>query len=211
MEKKQFNIEIKQESITDNGMFSGLASTFGGEPDSYGDVVMHGAFSESLQSGGRNKRGIAMLYQHDSSKPIGRWEKLQEIETGLYVEGRLNLEKQICKDIFSDLKFGSIGGMSIGFNCQEDDMEVKNGIRYLKKINLWEISLVTFPANVNATVSLVKSIQNAQTVRDLEAILRDANIPISAAKYIANQMKGSRDDAESLKSILDGLRQITKQ
>jgi len=189
-------------------LFSGLASTFGGEPDAYGDIVMHGAFTETLQKGGRNKRGIAMLYQHDSAKPIGRWEKLVETELGLHVEGRLNLEKQMCKDILSDLKFGSIGGMSIGFNCQEDDMEVKNGVRYLKKINLWEISLVTFPANVDATVSLVKSIQSAKTTRDLEAILRDANIPISAAKYIANQMKGSRDDAESLKSILSDLRKI---
>jgi len=210
MEKKQFHIEIKQDSITDEGVFSGLASTFGGEPDSYGDIVMPGAFAESLMKGGRNKRGIAMLYQHNAAKPIGRWEKIQELEIGLYVEGRLNLEKQMCKDILSDLKFGSIGGMSIGFNCDEEDMEIKDGIRYLKKINLWEISLVTFPANVNATVSLVKSIQNAKTTRDLEAILRDANIPISAAKYIANQMKGSRDDAESLKSILNDLRQITK-
>lgn len=205
---KDFKLNFKQDEITDSGMFSGLASTFGGEPDSYGDIVMHGAFTESLASGGRNRKGIALLYQHNPSKPIGRWEKLQEIETGLFVEGRLNLEKQMCKDILSDIKFGAIHGLSIGFNCDEEDMEMKNGIRYLKKINLWEISLVTFPANVNATVSLVKSIQSAKTTRELESILRDANLPVSAAKYIANQLNRRDDSSLGLKSLLDDLKKM---
>jgi len=201
-EYMDFPFEVKSEDVLEDGSFKGYASTFGGEPDSYGDVIVRGAFTESLAKGGRNGFGISLLWQHNPAMPIGVPTILQEDRKGLYIEGKLALRTQLGAEVHELLKIKAVQGMSIGYDTTEikepNDEQKKLGIkRFLKGINLWEVSLATFPANRNARVTGVKSaIEQAQNERELEAALRDAGLSASVAKYLVSLCKGSLRDAE---------------
>lgn len=202
--------EIKTEDIKEDGTFSGYGSTFGGKPDSYGDVIRYGAFSDTIRNGGRNGNGIAMLWQHRESEPIGVWTDLVENTKGLKVTGKLALKIQRGLEAYELMKMGALKGLSIGWglakdkdgNVLEDSYEYddKKRIRYLKKVDLWEISPVTFPANIRATITNVKSlIENAKNVRELEQALRDeCYMSNSAAKYIVSLCKEKLFDRDDL-------------
>jgi uncharacterized protein len=192
---------VKAEDITEEGYFKGIASPFGGEPDSHGDVIVKGAFNETIMQGGRNGTGIAMLYQHNPSEPVGTWPVLKETNEGLYCEGQLELELEEGRKCRTRLKKNLIKGLSIGYdiprdvdgNWESDAVEIKedsNGryIRYLKKLILWEISLVTFPAAISARVTNIKSFQNCRTKRDYERTLRDSGLSKASAQHIVSLM-----------------------
>lgn len=219
--------EVKTDSILDDGTFEGYASTFGGNPDSHGDIVVKGAFKNSIQRGGRNKTGIAMLWQHDSDSPIGKWLQLSEDESGLGVVGKLTRGVSKAEDAYLLLKDQAIQHFSIGYDLERDEKgkpldnsysrDNDTGIRYLKALELWEISLVTFPANVNAAVVNVKDIEDAKTPRELEDILREANMSKEAAKYVVKLASPSLREAvdntgklsdKGLDNILSSLRQV---
>lgn len=193
MEKLDFAFEVKTDDIKENGIFSGYASTFGGEPDSYGDIVAHGAFKESVANGGRNKNGIPMLWQHDPSQPIGIWQQMIEDSKGLAVVGQLALETQLGKETHILMKLGAVKGMSIGYGTKDYEFDEKTKIRTLKTIDLWEVSLVTFPANIHAQVTGVKAFEDAQNIREFEAALRDAGLSTKQAMYIVSLCRDSFD------------------
>jgi uncharacterized protein len=137
------------------GVFAGYASLFG-VPDAAGDVVMAGAFAASLAR--RTPRGIRMLFQHDASRPIGTWLELREDSRGLFVRGRLSPEVQQAEELGRLLHDGAIDGLSIGFRAvlaTRDRMtrERVTRRRRLMKVDLWEISLVTFPMLEGARVT----------------------------------------------------------
>jgi uncharacterized protein len=138
------------------GVFSGYASLFG-VVDSQGDLVEKGAFRPSLEAWRAKGRRPAMLWQHDAAEPIGLWTDLVEDEIGLRVEGRLLLSVQRGADAYEHLKAGTISGLSIGYAAVESRRDRKTGLRRLVTVTLWEISLVTFPANTEARVATVKA------------------------------------------------------
>lgn len=198
----QVPFELKTEDISEDGTFKGWASTFGGPPDSYNDIIVYGAFTETLKKGGRNGNGIAMLYQHNSSQPIGVWTKLEELKKGLKVEGQLVMDVQVAKETHSLMKAGAIKGLSIGYDyarlpdgSRDPDayeiVEKPKGryVRYLKKLELWEVSPVTFPANTRATITTVKQFERCKTPRELEDALREAGLSKSSALYIVSLCK----------------------
>lgn len=158
--------EIK--SVQDDGTFSGYGSVFN-VVDSYQEVVAPGAFAESLQS-----RMPSLLWQHRSGEPIGVWPSVKEDNIGLQVEGKLALKTARGAEAYELLKMGAISGLSIGFMTREDSYDKMTGIRTLKKVDLWEVSLVTFPANDSARVQQVKSIEAIQTYAAAEAHLRES-------------------------------------
>ena len=192
--------EIKLED-SDNGVFSGYGSMFNGKPDSYGDIILEGAFAETIQKSGRNGNGIAMLWQHNSHEPIGVWTEIVENSKGLKVTGELILEVQKAKEAYALMKKGAVRGLSIGFDYFRDNKGMpiegsfedddKKGIRYIKKVNLYEISPVTFPANTRATITNVKSIiENSQNERELEEAFREElKMSNSTAKYLVSLVK----------------------
>lgn len=185
--------EVKAEDVNSDGTFKGYGSTFGGKPDSYGDVVARGAFLETISKGGRNGFGIAMLWQHNYDMIPGVWTSLMENSKGLKVEGKLALETQLGHDAHALMKMDppAIKGLSIGYTVDKADVErdPKTEIRTLKRIELWEISLVTFPANTRAQVTGVKNFECAKTAREFEAALRDAGLSVREAKYITSLCK----------------------
>ncbi len=178
MDRLDFALEIK--GVNDNGVFEGYASTFG-ERDLGGDIVVAGAFSKSLKA--RTAKGVRMFSDHDSRKRIGVWTNIDEDEKGLYVKGRLLLEKQDGKEAYIDLKEGALDGMSIGFRTKQDSYDGRRKARMLKEVDLLEISLVPFPMNESARVTAVKSVK---TIREFEDFLRDVGgYSNAAAKAIA--------------------------
>ena len=131
-----FDLDLK--SVTDSGEFSGYASVFNLE-DRGGDVVLPGAFGQ-VEAG-----AVKMLRQHDTSEPVGVWTRLIEDRKGLLAEGRLILDTQKGRETYALLKAGAMNGLSIGFKTVSDRFDQKKRVRLIEKLELWEVSLVTFP------------------------------------------------------------------
>lgn len=154
-----------------DGEFIGYASTFGGPADSYGDVIAPGAFAKSLREHADGNTMPAMLWHHDLTDPIGRWLDLTEDAYGLKATGKISLGTQRGADAYALLKDGALA-MSIGFRAVSTTFSPN--ARHLTEIKLYEVSLVSMPANSRAKVTVVKSKSERPTdVRGLEARLRD--------------------------------------
>jgi uncharacterized protein len=142
-----------------SGVFIGYASLFG-KRDQQGDVVMRGAFADTLRV--RGVENIRMLFQHSPAEPVGTWIDLRETERGLHVKGRLNLRVQRGRELLALLESGGLDGLSIGFKTIRSRNDRASGARQLLQVDLWEISLVTFPMLDGARVSTVKSAARAR-------------------------------------------------
>jgi uncharacterized protein len=140
-------------SVGQRGVFAGYASLFG-VPDSTGDVVVPGAFAASLAR--RGPGGIRMLFQHDASQPIGTWLELREDTRGLFVRGRLSPDVQQAEELGRLLHDGAIDGLSIGFRAVLATRDRVTRRRRLTRVDLWEISLVTFPMLEGARVTALE-------------------------------------------------------
>ena len=209
---EHFNIEFKLDSLNEDGEFVGYGSTFGGDPDSYGDVIERGAFTETLAKGGRNGTGVAMLWQHNSSEPIGTWPSIKEDRNGLLMRGKLIREVTKGNDAYHLMKGKAIQALSIGFSVNKGDYVTnKHGGRNLKKVSLWEVSPVTFPANTRAKITNIKQLENATTPRELERILRESGLSRQEAMYMVKLAKPSLSDSSTdMKGLLDALVEINK-
>lgn len=178
-------IPLDLKGVGADGTFEGYASLFGRE-DLGRDVVVRGAFAESLAQ--RGVRGVRMLFQHDPAQPIGVWDQIQEDAKGLYARGRLMADVAKAREVMSLMKAGALDGLSIGFKALKAKRDRKSGVRRLEKIDLWEISVVTFPMLPDARVSRIKLYPFASgvpTVRIFERWLtRDAGLTRSEARAL---------------------------
>ena len=176
----------------EEGSIEGYASVFGGV-DSYGDTIEKTAFDNVIKSGQKP----LMFYQHNRwSLPIGVWESLSVDEKGLKVKGRLNLELEEAREVYSALKFGSLNGMSIGFRMTEHDYEYdENDVCHIKNIaELLEISIVNFPADKAAQIDSVKSeeLDGLHDIRDCEHYLRELGISKKMAQKLISVIKSAK-------------------
>ncbi|MEG3662805.1 HK97 family phage prohead protease [Celeribacter halophilus] len=112
--------------------------------DSGGDVVMKGAYAQSLCALKAKGRSVKMLWQHDPAQPIGIWDEVREDARGLYVKGRLLTSLQKGREAVALIEAGAIDGLSIGYRTVKAHKDTK-GTRLLSELELWEVSLVTFP------------------------------------------------------------------
>ncbi|MEM7743102.1 MAG: HK97 family phage prohead protease [Pseudomonadota bacterium] len=126
------------------GRIRGYASRFN-EPDQSGDVVAPGAFKKSLERLKSAKRSVKFLWQHDPAKPIGTWREVNENATGLWVSGALLTDIQLGNEAALLMQAGAIDGLSIGYRVVKAEKNAETGGRNLLEIDLWEVSLVTFP------------------------------------------------------------------
>ena len=138
----------------EDGTFAGYASLFG-KADLGRDMVMPGAFRASLRT--RGAGGVKMLYQHDASQPIGVWDEIREDGRGLYVKGRLTSGVARAREVLSLMRAGALDGLSIGYRTVRGRTDRKTGIRHLIEVDLWEISVVTFPKLPEARLEAVKA------------------------------------------------------
>lgn len=140
---------VIKSAADDHVSLSGYASVFNCV-DSHNDLVVKGAFAKAISSG-----NIKFLWQHDATQPIGIVNRVREDDHGLYAEVTINSQTQQGREAIALVKQGAINGLSIGFNIINADYNTK-GQREITSLDLWEISLVTFPSNHQAQLSHVK-------------------------------------------------------
>lgn len=182
------------------GVLSGYGAIFGNK-DSYGDVIKKGAFRDTLRDAKKRGAMPKMLLQHggfigpaEDGIPVGVWKSMEEDDVGLKVEGELfALDTQKGRYIYEGLKSGALDGLSIGYIAREVEYGKKpeDPPRTLKKIDLMEVSIVTFPANGEARVADVKTIETLATLSDAEDYLRDAcGFSRQQARTFVSRVKG---------------------
>lgn len=211
--KRRIDVPLEVKSVNDAGEFEGYGSVFGVK-DSYGDIVMPGAFAKSLTNWSQKGRLPAMLWQHKMSEPIGVYSEMREDDRGLYVKGRLLIEGDpLAVRAHTHMKAGSLTGLSIGYILNEWEYSKDKDAWLLKEIDLWEVSPVTFPANDEARIEDVKAaITRGETPsqKSIERILRDAGLSRNQAKAFMSGGYGalSQRDAGELESALDCIKSL---
>jgi hypothetical protein len=164
------------------GEFSGYGAYYGNK-DAHGDVIAAGSSSNSLEEWKERGKWPPMLLQHggfgigaDDMLPIGEWTHMEENNRGLKVDGRLfAMNTERGQYVYEGLKSGVLDGLSIGFRVRAEEVGEKPGERIIKDIDLWEVSVVTFPANTRARVTTVKSL-TVEELRDLEVALGERGV-----------------------------------
>lgn len=136
--------------IADGIAIEGYASFFG-QVDNGNDMVMRGAYAKSLADLASKGRSVKMLWQHDPSQPIGVWDEVREDEKGLYVKGRILTDVERGREAAALIEAGAMDGLSIGYRTVKATKNDK-GQRLLRELELWEVSLVTFPMLPSARV-----------------------------------------------------------
>jgi uncharacterized protein len=205
MDQKTFSWKVK--ALTDQGSFTGWASTYG-NADLSGDVVAPGAFSKSIQDQGR---GIPLLWQHRSDQPVGLG-RLSDQQNGLAIEGNLVMSDPVARRAYEHLKAGTIRGLSIGYEPVKATPR-QDGGRTLNEVKLHEVSLVTFPMNEQATVTAVKSLDDVlPLLSSLTALELDEPETVGQLKSIVHEAKRllPRDPAEQNAELLRELRAIER-
>lgn len=187
-ETRSFVFEVR--ATGEDGTVEGYGSVFGVK-DSYDDVIASGAFMKSLSEHKAAGTMPAMLWQHHPSEPIGVWSEMVEDSKGLKIKGRLALDTVRGKEAHALLKMGALNGLSIGFVSKAWAYDKETDIRTLTEVDLWEVSLVTFPANGKSRITNVKAVDvvGMKTIRQAEKALRDAGFTDDAAKAFVAEVK----------------------
>lgn len=200
MKTKHFDVGFEIKAVNADGTVEGYGSVFGVR-DNYDDVIAKGAFIQSLKDHKAAGTMPAMLWQHDADKPIGIWTEMIEDEKGLRIKGQLAMETVKGKEAHALLKMGALNGLSIGFMSKEWAYDRETEVRTLTAIDLWEVSLVTFPANEKARVTNVKSADEMATPKDAEKALRDAGFSKSdATAFVSRVMRMGEVRSDSANS-----------
>ena len=168
-------------AVTGEAEIEGYASFFG-KTDRGGDVVEPGAYAASLKALAKAGRGVKMLWQHDPSEPIGVWDEVREDGRGLYVKGRLLMDVARAREAKVLLKAGAIEGLSIGYRtvrATKDDA----GRRRLAELELWEVSLVTFPMLPEARVGAKGETLETDFAREITAAIDDARRSLAQSTH----------------------------
>ncbi len=216
---RSFALQIK--AAGEDGTVEGYGSVFGVR-DAYDDIIAPGAFMKSLEEHKAAGTLPAMLWQHDSSEPVGVWTEMVEDEKGLRLKGQIAIETTRGKDARALLKMGALNGLSIGFMSKQWTYDRDTDVRTLTEVDLWEVSLVTFPANRSSRITNVKAadVDSLTTVRQLERALRDAGFSdseakafVAKAKRIATDERDAQEVAAALKAadrLLQSIKSISQ-
>lgn len=217
---RDFDFELK--AANDGYSIEGYGSVFG-VVDSYREVVQPGAFKESLAEIKAKGRKLPMLWQHRSGEPIGVWDEMTEDSRGLYLKGSLIKGVQTAEEARLRAIAGAVTGLSIGYWVREDSHDQVERVTYLKRLDLVETSLVTFPANDESRVEAVKFMVARGTlppIRDFETFLRrEAGLSKSQAALVVTRgfaelvrrESAASDDDPALKSAVGELAALSAE
>ncbi|PTW49886.1 MULTISPECIES: HK97 family phage prohead protease [Rhodovulum] len=152
-------------ALKDGAVIEGYASVFGAA-DYGGDIVQSGAYTACLRQMGSEGRRVKMLWQHDPCEPIGVWDEVREDARGLYVKGRILTDVTRGREAVALVAAGAIDGLSIGYRTKRAGKD-DSGHRLLAELELWEVSLVTFPMLADARVGTKAEGTAEELLRDL--------------------------------------------
>lgn len=186
-------------SMPTEGLVEGYAATFDRIPDAYGDVIKAGAFADSLKSWAETGKPIPLLYGHSTDDPglnIGRVIEATEDERGLFVRAEFDADNEKAQYVRKLVQEGRLWQFSFAYEVLDGAaVELEDGTQAyeLRKMNLFEVSLVQIPANQRAVVTGVKSAEP-----EVKSGRRNS-------KADADELRRIRDAAESIASIVSGL------
>lgn len=201
IERRTATSALKIKAVSEDGVIEGYGAVFG-LADTYNDVIAPGAFSGSLSQHKSDGTMPAMLWQHETDEPIGVWTSMVEDAKGLKITGKLCMDSAQGKEAYALLKMGALNGLSIGFIAKEWNYDVESDVRTLTGIDLWEVSLVTFPSQAKAQVSSVKAAGDMPAPKDAERILRDAGFSkADATAFVSRVMRMGEERREAAQSI----------
>ena len=184
MEHASMGLKIK--GVDETGRFTGIGAVYG-NVDLGGDKILPGAFRKSLEGA----KQLPLLWQHNPSDPIGT-VKVSDSEQGLMVDGQLLLSDPTAQKAYQFMKAGVIKGLSIGYDTEK--AAYVDGVRELRELKLWELSVVTFPMNPSATILGVKKLSDEDRSKHVKSI-------DDHRKSIDRHQRGMRED---LKALFDG-------
>ena len=165
-------------SLSEGSVIEGYASLFG-QVDQGSDVVQRGAYQSSLDGLVKAGQRVKMLWQHDPAQPIGVWDEVREDERGLWVKGRLLETTHKGREAAALIEAGAIDGLSIGYRTVRSAKDDK-GRRLLSELELWEVSLVTFPMLPSARVAAKGDGQGGDAdLRELAAAFDEARLELA--------------------------------
>lgn len=195
MKQKTLDCHFNIKSVDERGYIEGYGSVFDVK-DSDEEIIAPGAFMETLEWYRDQAMPVPMLWMHQAREPLGLWEEFREDTYGLYVRGKMLIDKvQAASEIHALAMERAISGLSIGFRTLRSVLDRTRQATVIQKLRLWEVSLVTFPANDAARVTAVKSDGILPTEREFEEFLRDAGYSRSQAAGIV---------AKGYKQVLHG-------
>lgn len=209
MQLQHIQAPFEVKSLNEGGKIEGYASVFG-TLDSDGDVIVKGAFRETLEACREKGKYPKMLWQHDPSQIVGKWTDMAEDEHGLKVSGHFILDVERGREAYALAKAGVLDSLSVGFNTQEAERGEMRG-RVITKVDLWEVSCVTWGANPDAKFVA----KGLKTEREFERFLRDAGFSrkeataITADGFKALSQRDAGDDVPKSRDAMEALRQLT--
>ena len=199
LERKSFKFELKE--ATEEGEFSGYAAVFW-NVDNGNDIIEKGAFARTIVE---DFDRIKILSQHnDYDLPIGKPLELREDDHGLYIRGKIS-DTQKGRDIRTLLKDGVLTEMSIGYKPSVFEFDAQTGIRHLKEIKLWEVSIVTWAMNEQAKIDDVKALY--ADMKTLTEELKSGKLTRSKVESLKPFIAVMRELADMLSPFLDTVRQ----
>lgn len=210
MELKNLPLSAVELKFGADRTFTGYASVFNGV-DSYGDMILPGAYADTIKN---RSRPVRMRWNH-YGPVIGKWTSIEEDGKGLLVTGELTPGHSTAEDVYAGLKHGSIDGLSIGYRIPPGGSAKDGKVRLLKRIDLVEISVVEEPADLSARIADVKSaIEECDSLKEIEARLRDglglswdaATALVSRVKFLA--LRDGDAEAKRLAAVAEAFQQF---
>lgn len=162
MEHKTKTFEIKARA-DENGIIEGYFSTYDETPDSYGDIIAPGAFTETIKKRQDSGHPFPLCFNHDFSKVIGAVDSVEDTEKGPFIKAHF-LDTELAQDVRKMLQSEAIYQFSFAYDVLKrrdptDEEKAAGVMNVLQEIELFEVSIVTVPANSHAVVTDVKSVE----------------------------------------------------
>lgn len=201
---KTFEVKFKSDS-DDNGKISGYFSTYDEEPDSYGDIIAPGAFTETIEKRKATGHPFPLCFNHDFDKIIGTVDSIEDTEKGPLIEASF-LDTELAQDVRKFVKSGAIFQFSFAYDVLDWELPTKEQqekgiVSILKKLDVFEISIVTVPANQNAVMTDIKSgRRNSKSDEDI------INQIIKLAESLL-----TKEDGEALNDTEEGEKAIEEE
>lgn len=161
MENKQHLFKSFEMKADEVGGISGFFSTYDKTPDSYGDIIEPGAFTKTIEKRKESGHPFPLCWNHDFSAVIGAVDSVEDTEKGPYIEAHF-LDTQLAQDVRKAVQSGAIYQFSFAYDVlgarKPTPEEEKAGVtQVLTEVEVYEVSVVTVPANQNAVVTEVKA------------------------------------------------------
>lgn len=189
----------------EEGIFSGYGAVFE-NVDSGGDIIEPGAFAKALAAGWERVKILAL--HNDCWLPIGKPLELREDEKGLFLKAKIS-DTSMGKDIKILLKDGVLNELSIGYEPVVFEFD-QAGIRHLKEVDLWEVSVVTWAMNPEAVITDYKS-ATEEIRRELKEGRKISDARLKSLKQVSQSMKDSACMIDSVIEEAGGKKSVSRR